>query len=119
MTMRSALSPALGTLLLVFPLAPLKGHAILLSAAPTFNETVQGTTVQVQLRFNERIDAKRSTLMLVLPGGAARLLPPKQPSPDTLTSDVPRLMPGDYILRWQVLAEDGHITRGQIPFRAR
>jgi methionine-rich copper-binding protein CopC len=26
------------------------------------------------------------------------------------------LAPGDYRLRWQVLAYDGHITRGEIPF---
>ena len=24
--------------------------------------------------------------------------------------------PGDYIVRWQVLAVDGHITRGDVPF---
>ena len=26
------------------------------------------------------------------------------------------LSPGAYVLRWQVLAIDGHITRGDIPF---
>jgi methionine-rich copper-binding protein CopC len=26
------------------------------------------------------------------------------------------LLPGEYRLRWQVLASDGHITRGEIPF---
>ena len=24
--------------------------------------------------------------------------------------------PGDYVLHWQVLATDGHITRGDVPF---
>jgi methionine-rich copper-binding protein CopC len=24
---------------------------------------------------------------------------------------------GAYVLRWQVLATDGHITRGKVPFR--
>jgi methionine-rich copper-binding protein CopC len=24
--------------------------------------------------------------------------------------------PGAYVLRWQVLAVDGHITRGDVPF---
>ena len=26
------------------------------------------------------------------------------------------LQPGDYVARWQVLAVDGHITRGDVPF---
>ncbi len=26
------------------------------------------------------------------------------------------LRPGDYTVRWQVLAVDGHITRGDVPF---
>ena len=26
---------------------------------------------------------------------------------------------GDYVLRWQVLATDGHITRGELHFRVR
>jgi hypothetical protein len=26
------------------------------------------------------------------------------------------LIPGAYVVRWQVLAVDGHITRGDVPF---
>jgi methionine-rich copper-binding protein CopC len=26
------------------------------------------------------------------------------------------LAPGNYTIRWQVLAVDGHITRGDVPF---
>jgi len=29
------------------------------------------------------------------------------------------LKPGSYTLRWQALAPDGHITRGEIPFTVR
>jgi methionine-rich copper-binding protein CopC len=36
--------------------------------------------------------------------------------PDTLAATVDRLGSGHYRLRWQVLAVDGHITRGDIPF---
>jgi copper resistance protein C len=109
---------ALGGLLLLQPLVPLFGHAILLSTSPASNEVVHGAAVQVQLRFNARIDAVRSRLVLALPGGGERLLSTNQPSPDILTSEVSGLAPGLYLLRWQVLAEDGHITRGLVPFRA-
>jgi copper resistance protein C len=118
--MRNALGPALALcgLLFAFPLVPLKAHAILVSAAPASNETVNGAAVQVQLRFNARIDAKRSRLILVLPGGEERPIAADQSSPGVLTSELSKLQPGPYILRWQVLAEDGHITRGQLAFRA-
>jgi len=35
---------------------------------------------------------------------------------DTLSAEAKGLRPGTYRLRWQVLASDGHITRGEIPF---
>jgi methionine-rich copper-binding protein CopC len=41
----------------------------------------------------------------------------KQVSPDTLSADSKGMKRGSYILRWQVLATDGHITRGQVPFQ--
>jgi len=117
--MKNALVPALalGGLLFVFPMPRLDGHAILLSTVPALNETIHGGAVHVQLRFNARIDAKRSRIILVLPDGKDRLLATDQPSPGLLTSEVSGLLPGSYILQWQVLAEDGHMTRGQLPFR--
>jgi copper resistance protein C len=117
--MRNIVSTALALAALTFtyPVPRLDGHAILLSTAPAFNETVHGTTVQVRLRFNSRIDLKRSRLTLRLPGGGERVLTADQPSPDAVRCDVAELAPGSYILRWQVLAEDGHITRGELPFR--
>jgi len=120
MNMRNTLGAtlALGGLLLVYPVPPLDGHAILLSTVPASNETIHAGAAQVQLRFNARIDAGRSRLILTLPGGGDRQLAADQPSPGILTADVSGLAPGSYILRWQVLAEDGHITRGQLPFRA-
>ena len=117
--MKNSLGPALalGGLLLVYPVPRLDGHAILLSTVPASNEMIHGGAVHVQLRFNSRIDVKRSRLTLVLPGGTDRPLATDQPSPGLLTAEVSGLLPGSYILQWQVLAEDGHITRGQLTFR--
>ena len=106
-------------LLLLSPTLPLNAHAILLSVAPAANETVHSGSVHIQLRFNARIDARRSRLILVLPAGKELPLNTDQPLPDTLTSVAPELVPGSYILRWQVLAVDGHITRGEVPFSAK
>ena len=66
------------------------------------------------LRFNSRIDQGRSRLELR--GGAAPSVLPLRDAagPDQLAADV-TLLPGQWVLRWQVLAVDGHLTRGDVP----
>ena len=92
-------------------------HAILFEASPAPNSIVSGQSVTVKLRFNVRIDADRSRLVLVCPGGSMRPLQIKSQEPaDTVVADVSGLVTGSYDLKWQVLASDGHITRGDIPF---
>jgi len=106
-------------LVLVFALVTVaSGHAILIETTPAANATVTGPVVTLRLRFNSRIDAARSQLIVVLPGSRSRkLLLQPQPSPDTLISRAGGLTRGTYKLRWQVLADDGHITRGEVPFK--
>lgn len=95
-------------------------HAILLSATPSVGRVVSGPETEVKLRFNSRVDAKRSMLVLVTPGGEQRKLGiGEQSSPDSLISHIDGLKSGSYVLRWQVLAIDGHVTRGEVPFRVR
>jgi copper resistance protein C len=95
-------------------------HAVLLESNPALNSTVSGPDVPIKLRFNVRIDASRSRLRLVAPDGSIETLEIGKPgSPDTLSAEATGLAPGEYRLRWQVLASDGHITRGEIPFTVR
>lgn len=92
-------------------------HAVLLESTPAANSTVAGPEISIKLRFNVRIDAGRSRLTLVPPTGAVQPLEiGKQFSADTLSASASGLPAGEYRLRWQVLASDGHITRGEIPF---
>jgi methionine-rich copper-binding protein CopC len=92
-------------------------HAVLLESTPSLKGTVGGPDVAIKLRFNVRIDAGRSRLTLVLPAGSVQALEINKQTPaDTLSSQAKGLAPGNYRLRWQVLASDGHITRGEIPF---
>jgi len=92
-------------------------HAILLESHPALQSTVVGPEVSLKLRFNVRIDSVRSRLTLILPDGSSQTLEiDKQAPPDTISSQANGLRPGAYRLRWQVLASDGHITRGEIPF---
>jgi len=91
-------------------------HAILMDSTPKANSTVKGPEVAIHLRFNVRVDGSRSRLHLVSPGGASVALVSTQPKPDTLESHAAGLKPGAYKLQWQVLASDGHISRGEVPF---
>ena len=97
--------------------APAAAHAVLLESNPPVKSAVLGPNVPIKLRFNVRIDALRSRLTLIRPDGSARSLEiTKQTPADTVLSQATGLSAGAYRLRWQVLASDGHITRGEIPF---
>jgi copper resistance protein C len=94
-----------------------RAHAIIVESTPKMNDVVSGPVLEIKLRFNVRIDGARSKLTLILPDGTARPVElPSQPSPDALSATVPQIVPGSYHLHWQVLAGDGHITQGDIPF---
>jgi methionine-rich copper-binding protein CopC len=95
-------------------------HAILIEASPAARSTVSGPDLEVRLRFNSRIDAPRSHLTLMGPARQSRaLILERQTAPEMLSAKAAGLSPGAYKLRWQVLAADGHITRGEVPFQVK
>jgi methionine-rich copper-binding protein CopC len=110
-------------LVLAVPLAaailsplPAAAHAILLASTPAIGGTAQPGPAVLEFRFNSRIDRARSVLRLTRPDGSRTELPiAAGPGPDILRAAAD-LVPGAYTLRWQVLAVDGHITRGDVPF---
>jgi copper resistance protein C len=94
-----------------------EGHAILKETSPAASAKVTGPDVDIRLKYNVRIDAARSKVQLMTPDNTMvdlKLDPPS--SPDTLTCKATGLKPGAYKIAWQVLANDGHITRGLVPF---
>lgn len=99
----------------VLPPALARAHAILEASDPPAGASVKAGPVDLRLRYNSRIDQGRSRLTLIRPDHSHRpiAIAPGGP-PDILTSHV-ELAPGAYIIRWQVLAVDGHITRGDVP----
>ena len=93
-------------------------HAILKDSSPAPNSTVTGPDVPLKLQFNVRIDAARSKLQLVKPDNSVSDLTVRSPGlPRHIECKYDRFKPGAYKIRWQVLAPDGHITRGEIPFK--
>ena len=92
-------------------------HAILMESTPKLNSTVKGPDFDITLRFNVRIDGGRSRVRLSSPDGTVSTLTlASQSSPDSLQTHAAGLRPGTYKLQWQVLASDGHMSRGEIPF---
>lgn len=115
--MRAAL---LSLLVLCLISLPLSAHAILQRASPAKNSVQSGPDVPVELKFNSRIDAGRSRISCATPDD--KIIPiniQTSGTTDVISSTLKGLKPGSYRLRWQVLSIDGHITRGEIPFKVK
>lgn len=92
-------------------------HAVLMESTPKINSTVQGPEVDITLRFNVRIDGSRSRVLLVAEeGGSTPLTIAKQSKPGILQTHASGLKAGAYKLHWNVLAADGHMSGGDVPF---
>jgi len=95
-----------------------EAHAIILSSKPAANSQVAQGPVDILLQFNSRIDIDHSRVSLVDPAGKVMALAAVEGSaPGSLTASGKTDAPGKWIIRWQALSLDGHITRGEIPFQ--
>jgi methionine-rich copper-binding protein CopC len=112
--------PLLAAATVVFCLGITWAHAILVASIPGANAIVDGPSIDITLKFNVRVDTKRSSIRLLSADRGARsvaVLPGK--ASNVILARAVDLGPGKYKLSWQVLASDGHITRGEIPFSVR
>lgn len=101
----------------VLAASPALAHAIIVEATPQVGAVLHAGTIDVRLRFNSRIDRHRSRLTVLDAIGKETPVQLDENTPaDVITAHISGLAPGEYRLRWQVLALDGHITRGDISF---
>ena len=116
--MRRAVVASLSALVAILASAPYaRAHAILLQARPAPDASVEGPELQVELKFNSRIDPKRSRVTILMPDKTTKVLTSEPSSaPEVLKARGESFAPGSYTLRWQVLSSDGHITRGEHAF---
>ena len=84
-------------------------HALLLSFKIDGQDVV--------LHYNGRIDTERSRATLLHGDGSApaKLETAAGDDPATLKAHLGAVPAGSYILRWEVLSVDGHISRGDQP----
>lgn len=104
--------------LLVLGSGVAEAHSIVLEAQPKQKSEVQGPDVPVNLRFNTRIDAKRSKLVIVAADKKSKttLDIAQDAAPDRMIATAKGLAAGAYTLEWYVLSADGHIVRGRLNF---
>jgi methionine-rich copper-binding protein CopC len=116
----SALRRAILILLLpsVDPRPGLGAPAILLESVPPAGATVSAPA-RLVLRFNSRVEARLSSVMLVGGPRQTRVLlssPPQAPDSDTLTYSLPELSPGGYRAEWRARSVDGQFAEGVLRF---
>lgn len=103
------------TLALSLPAVQASAHAVIIDSTPAPYAHVKPGPLAMTLRYNSRIDVGRSKLQLAHGSDTQRLTLTDAAAPDLLQASA-TVQPGDYEIRWQVLAVDGHVTRGRIPF---
>jgi hypothetical protein len=92
-------------------------HAILEQSQPPTGGSVPAGQVNLSFSYNSRVDRARSRLTLTRPDNTQTVLRINQSGPpNVIVSGIELTAPGPYVIRWQVLAIDGHITRGDVPF---
>jgi methionine-rich copper-binding protein CopC len=106
------------SLIFVAGASSLYAHAVLVSSMPKAGAVLGGGDVPISLIFNSKVDQARSTLTLEGPAHTNAPVPieKSESNPAQLAGHIKGLQPGAYKLHWQVLAVDGHITRGQLSF---
>ena len=93
-------------------------HAILIGSTPATGGTIAAGHQALDFRYNSKIHPRRSRLTQTAPHGTRSVLPISAASATNALDAETDLKPGAYTLRWQALALDGHITRGDVPFTA-
>jgi methionine-rich copper-binding protein CopC len=92
-------------------------HALLIRSNPAPGATVPGPNLTVSLTFNTRIDKSRSRIAIRGVNGVEEVLVISPgDDPTTLSAQLGAIDHGRWTVTWQVLARDGHITRGEVPF---
>jgi copper resistance protein C len=113
------LLPALvaGLLLGLVAAGPVLGHAELEQSMPEDGEVLTTPPTFVTLAFTEGLNAEKSTFLLLRAGGEEIATGSASGDGETTMSATDlTLEPGDYVIRWTAVADDGHVERGRLTF---
>ncbi len=91
---------------------PAQAHAVITEDSLARQPVQPGQPAQVRLQFNTGVEVKLSRVALVRQGDTEQPVPIRAGAkPGQLLVSLPALDPGDYALRCQVFAADGHLTQ--------
>ena len=115
----SACAVALAAAVMASAPLPAAAHALLLESTPASGATLSEPPAQLYLRFNSKLEKRLSHVTLATEKGRPLALPiavNDREKPDRLVLPLGQLAPGAYLVRYKVLAVDGHITEGILRF---
>jgi methionine-rich copper-binding protein CopC len=119
MRLRSSLGLALISLASMAPAAPAYAHAKLMSTSPAAGRAGAPPTT-VRLHFDDVVQLPPGALRITGPRGNAVAVRGSLPDARTLEGSLPRnLGAGRYVVRWRVVADDGHLESGTFRFAVR
>lgn len=94
-------------------------HALVIESRPPAGATLTEPPSEVYLRFNSKLEKRLSHVTISTEKGKPVALPIAaggHDRPDRLVLPLSPLAPGAYLVRYKVLAVDGHITEGILRF---
>ncbi len=96
--------------------APASAHTVLVSTSPQDGEELDEAPTQVELTFSGPVSATDSTMEVTGPDGASAAA--GAPAFDGATVTVPLRVvdAGEYTVIYEVTAQDGHTTSGELAF---
>ena len=96
---------------------PAWAHAYPTVSSPADGANLKEPPREVRIQFTEGLELAFSQITVKGPNGEivshGQL---RQPGQDTLAVDLTTLSPGNYLVEWQVLSVDTHITEGVLRF---
>jgi len=110
---------ALGAVALVSSPTLAFAHALVLESRPAQGAQLTEAPREVYLRFNSKLEKHLSHVTIATDKGQPVALPiavDGGEKPDRLVLPLAHLGPGSYLVRYKVLAVDGHITEGILRF---
>ncbi|PYO00623.1 MAG: hypothetical protein DMD89_07830 [Candidatus Rokuibacteriota bacterium] len=117
LALNALLAVLLGAVLAVAP-ATVAAHSLLLEASPAADALLPEPPTEIALRFNNRVEKRLCTILLVDGHGEARRAEIRADGPaDRLNAAAPALGAGTWRLEWRVLSTDGHVVTGRYSFR--
>jgi methionine-rich copper-binding protein CopC len=115
----TGLACALCAVLLSWDSGSAAAHAIILESEPAAGAKLAEPPARIYLRFNSKLEKRLSRVTLASAEGRPVPLPVVAgggESPDRIVLPLGKLRPGAYVVRYKVLAVDGHITEGALRF---